>query len=146
MTPDAAQQGWLIERGQQEGELVPHWYLAKPYPAQGEWVTDANKATRFASFSEAESCIGDRGLVFCRATEHLWMGVAPKPTDHAYRERMEALMQDVTALLREYGLFRCEWSCEGTDFDGRLIRHRISVTGYEKKRAMTQGGGPERVR
>lgn len=60
------------------------------------------------------------------------LGQPPPPTDNAYRERMEALLQEAAALVRLHGLMKCDWTVEGLDHFGRLVRHRIRFEGYER--------------
>ncbi len=52
--------------------------------------------------------------------------------DNEYRARMEKATAELCAILREYGQVKSDWSgIEGIDCDGRFIRHRVRVEGYE---------------
>lgn len=75
----ATEFSWLIERGQPEGQSPPVWldvYSTDSRTASyGDWVTDANEATKFPDRAEAEKFIRDclthpiRGAS-ARAVEH----------------------------------------------------------------------------
>ncbi len=92
--PTAPTTAWLIERGQDEGQVPTLWWCR---PGKGDykygrrWTEDANKAHRFASFSKAmrpydngglgdwedAPVNGDGDLLLCHATEHVWLDAAP---------------------------------------------------------------------
>ncbi len=57
----------------------------------------------------------------------------PRHTDRAYREQMDSLLTQAAALARAHGLLRFDWTAEGVDYAGRLVRHRIKFDGYVKR-------------
>jgi hypothetical protein len=71
--PKAAKpsQFWLIERGPNQGQLPHVWWLqSRGGLPRGEWVTDALKATRFATKAEAETTALADYLTHYAVTSH----------------------------------------------------------------------------
>ncbi len=53
-------------------------------------------------------------------------------TDEAYRLVMDAAATNICRIVAAYGLAKAQWGpIEGLDCDGRLIRYRVVIEGYE---------------
>jgi hypothetical protein len=112
LTPPMSPAVWLLERGQEEGQVPTLWWCK---PGRGDfkysrrWTEDANKAHRFESWSAAyrpydegklsiaddAPVDGDGICLLCHPTEHVFLNsdAAPGATPAVPREPTEAMLE-----------------------------------------------------